>query len=728
MKSLRLRKPLLGIVSILVCFGALGTVGFGGAIQRTAAGLPLHWKPTTPIPFVVNPGGVPNFVGELQRLVVLGAVNDAFRAWTEVPDAAVVFAGAGISPNTRADLDGVNLVSFQDTDFPFPPGVLATASVLSAPDITGPTIIVAPNGRQYPADFSGQILEVDIIFNPNPSNSFYSPVGANNSVDIVAVGLHEVGHLLGLEHTGVFSSIMNPFSESVAPGTTGTASRTLQTDDTITIASLYPAATFAPSRGSISGIVTNSTGGPVKSASVVAFSTTGGVPVGSQLSGADGRYSIDGLPPGGYHILVEPLDGPITLANFPGFYSDGSFSFATTFLGGPTTFITVSMAAGQTTSANVTLLDRPAGILNIETLGTATQTGGGTAFLFGASPLFLPRGKSYQIFVTGQNLTSDSNLKAFGTGLTGGPTTGGDFPQPLRQQSLTVSASAPLGPSNLHLSNSGSTSVFAGGIVTTVNPTIGLPMRDAAGFGTGISPGAMITLGGSDLAFGRAQLGGFAFEQAVAKPLPTSMGGVSLKIGDRYAPLFSVLPFQVSAVVPYEVTGSSVQMTLVTGPNASGNTVTVDLSPTSPGIFTVNFQGTGQGIVLHNPDPDPNGTIVAPVGSIPGRAGRPIRPGEFMTIYAVGLGPVTPSIPSGLAPVDTSNPLRRLVNPITVRIGGQAVPAANVPFAGLNPNFVGLYQVDVQIPSNVPTGDAVSLQLVTTEGQASNTVTIAISP
>jgi uncharacterized protein (TIGR03437 family) len=46
----------------------------------------------------------------------------------------------------------------------------------------------------------------------------------------------------------------------------------------------------------------------------------------------------------------------------------------------------------------------------------------------------------------------------------------------------------------------------------------------------------------------------------------------------------------------------------------------------------------------------------------------------------------------------------------------------------LNPNFVGLYQVDVQIPPGVPTGDAVSLQLVTAEGQSSNTVTIAISP
>ncbi|MGH9785022.1 MAG: carboxypeptidase regulatory-like domain-containing protein, partial [Terriglobia bacterium] len=469
----------------------------------------VRWNPNTPIRFEINPGGVPNFTAEQQRFVVLGAVNDAFRAWTEIPDAAVVFSGGGISSEVNGAIDGTNVVSFQGS-FSFPPGVLGVALVASAP-APGP---VQVGNQVVVAEFAGQILDADILFNPNPTNTFFSPVGANNSVDIVAVGLHEAGHFLGLDHTGVFSSIMNPFSESGS----GVASRTLQTDDTSTIASLYPAATFAPSRGSISGIVTNSTGGPVKSASIVAFSTTGGVPVASQLSGADGRYSIDGLPPGSYHVLVEPFDGPITLADFPGFYANGSFSFATTFLGGPSSFAPVSVAAGQTATANITLLDRTPSILNIETLGTSTQVGGGTAFLFGPGSLYLPRGKSYQIFVTGQNLTSDSNLTVFGTGITGGATTGGALPggQPIRQQTLDISASATLRPSNLHLSNSGSTSVFAGGIVTTVNPTIGLPLRDTAGFGAAISPGALIAIFGSDLAFGNGP-GGVAF--AVAKPL-----------------------------------------------------------------------------------------------------------------------------------------------------------------------------------------------------------------
>ena len=50
---------------------------------------------------------------------------------------------------------------------------------------------------------------------------------------------------------------------------------------------------------------------------------------------------------------------------------------------------------------------------------------------------------------------------------------------------------------------------------------------------------------------------------------------------------------------------------------------------------------------------------------------------------------------------------------------------AEVSFSGLAPNFVGLYQVNVQIPPDAPTGDAVPLTL-SVGGISSNSVTIAV--
>ena len=57
-----------------------------------------------------------------------------------------------------------------------------------------------------------------------------------------------------------------------------------------------------------------------------------------------------------------------------------------------------------------------------------------------------------------------------------------------------------------------------------------------------------------------------------------------------------------------------------------------------------------------------------------------------------------------------------------VTIGG--VPAA-VTFSGLAPGFVGLYQVNAEVPANARTGDAVPVAL-TIGGVTSNTVTIAV--
>ena len=78
------------------------------------------------------------------------------------------------------------------------------------------------------------------------------------------------------------------------------------------------------------------------------------------------------------------------------------------------------------------------------------------------------------------------------------------------------------------------------------------------------------------------------------------------------------------------------------------------------------------------------------------------RDGQVATIWATGLGAVTNQPGTGLAaPI---SPLATVLAPPTVTIGSGT---ALVSFAGLAPNFAGLYQVNVTIPAGVASGDAV---------------------
>jgi uncharacterized protein (TIGR03437 family) len=119
--------------------------------------------------------------------------------------------------------------------------------------------------------------------------------------------------------------------------------------------------------------------------------------------------------------------------------------------------------------------------------------------------------------------------------------------------------------------------------------------------------------------------------------------------------------------------------------------------------------------------------VAAPLGSIPGRNTRPAKRGEFISIFCTGLGDVTNRPPSGAAGV-VINPFWGLTMPSTTisvpvaSIGGIRAP---VTFSGLAPGFVGLYQVNVQVLDNAPSGDAVPV-VVTLGGASSNTVTIAV--
>jgi beta-glucosidase len=166
----------------------------------------------------------------------------------------------------------------------------------------------------------------------------------------------------------------------------------------------------------------------------------------------------------------------------------------------------------------------------------------------------------------------------------------------------------------------------------------------------------------------------------------------------------------VNVQVPWELAEQSQTFLSATLAGQSGAAQTVELAQYAPGIFTVNGQGTGAGAIL-----DSSYNLIAT--SNPAGAGATV-----VLIYCTGLGPVTNQPASGY-PAPSNPPAMTTATPV-VTIGG--VPA-QVLYSGLAPGAVGEYQLNVAVPANAPTGDAVPV-IVSMGGAVSNTVQIAVQP
>ena len=136
-----------------------------------------------------------------------------------------------------------------------------------------------------------------------------------------------------------------------------------------------------------------------------------------------------------------------------------------------------------------------------------------------------------------------------------------------------------------------------------------------------------------------------------------------------------------------------------------------------PGIFTISANGSGQAIATDNAD----GAIAAVTGSIAGVNTHPIQVGSYLIVWCTGLGAVDSPIASG---ANTGGAIVNTLAKPAVLIGGVQ---ATFVYSILSPQYVGEYQVAVQVPPGTPTGNAVPLQIqmngVTTPGN----VTIAVA-
>ena len=215
--------------------------------------------------------------------------------------------------------------------------------------------------------------------------------------------------------------------------------------------------------------------------------------------------------------------------------------------------------------------------------------------------------------------------------------------------------------------------------------------------GAAVAPGAAVQIFGS--AFGTSTAQGTITNGR----LSTNLGGVSVKIGGIDAPLYYTSAGQINAQVPAELVVNRQHQVIVNVNGVYSKPEPINVVAVQPGIAAyqdghVIAQDTGYNLITVQ---------------------HPAHAGDVIVLYLTGMGPTSPPVATGVPAPRT--PLAEVTTQTQVTIDGAP---AQVIFAGLSPDSVGLYQIDVRIPDGAKTGDLAIV--VMQNGATSNTALLPV--
>ncbi len=218
-----------------------------------------------------------------------------------------------------------------------------------------------------------------------------------------------------------------------------------------------------------------------------------------------------------------------------------------------------------------------------------------------------------------------------------------------------------------------------------------------------LAPGGIVAAYGNGLAGAQAQI--------TALPLPLTLAGASVLVGEQPAPLYFVSPGQINFVVPPDSpTGAwPVRFTGSHTPQTS----TAQLVRVAPSIFTANGAAGG-----------PPAASVLRVRADGSRVLEPVaRRNAAGTAYEaapVDLGPAGERL--YLLLYGTGFARRRSEASVVVTVGGRRAPMI---YSGAQGEYPGLDQVNVELPRSLAGAGEVDV-VVAVDGYVANTTRIAI--
>ena len=213
------------------------------------------------------------------------------------------------------------------------------------------------------------------------------------------------------------------------------------------------------------------------------------------------------------------------------------------------------------------------------------------------------------------------------------------------------------------------------------------------------APNQIVSLYGSDLAYSTEAAGGANIRDNL---LPDRLARVQVLVMSGKAgipvPLLYVSAEQINFVLPDSLDPGEYDI-VVAREGTSGPLARIGLQDVAP-AFVENPAGIA---------------VATHADGAPVTADSPARPGEVVVLYATGLGPSVLRLRDGEVPAIPPLPLSGLVikrlAELRVLLAGEAVDASRVLYAGLTPGLAALYQVNVQLPDQLPADPEIRLAI-----------------
>jgi len=266
-------------------------------------------------------------------------------------------------------------------------------------------------------------------------------------------------------------------------------------------------------------------------------------------------------------------------------------------------------------------------------------------------------------------------------------------------------------PYAVALDSSGNMYIAEGSVVLKVGAQVTPPANPPSFTESGVVNGASFAQGGvvaGEIAtiFGSNLTSSAGINLSSSLPLPTELQNVSVTVNGTPAPIFAVDNVngqqQINFQVPWAT--KSIAKIQVTNRGAASPIVFTPVQINQPAVFNYSAGGDVFGAILHS-----NFKLA--------NTADPAKAGETVLIYCTGLGYVVAPLPAdGVAATG-----QMTMNTPTVTIGGANAP---VSFSGLAPGYVGLYQVNAQVPSGLAAGN--QPVLITIGGAMSKSVLLPV--